>query len=123
MQTNWERFRDAAVVLAGGGPVKQRLCEAFQAHLRGLDPEDLPRDLRGPYGMLVSALQSGQRIGTLDAVSASIRKMSEPEAARYAQSIVQMFAGLGEQPAAARATLLRAVPNEEDGIPAFLNRA
>ena len=124
MQTNWECFRDAVVVLAGGGPVKQRLTEAYQAHLRGLDPEDLPRDLREPFAALVAALQSGQRIGTLDAISASVRKMSEADAARHAQSIVQLFAGLHEPPAASRlAAMLRAVPSDEDDVPAFLNRA
>lgn len=123
MQTNWEQFRDAVTVLAGGGPVKQRLTEAFQRHLRNLDPEDLPRDLRGPYGVLVAAMQCGPRVGALDAVSASVRKMSEADAARYAQSIVHMFAGLQEPPAANRPAALRAVPDAADEIPAFLNRA
>jgi hypothetical protein len=123
MQTNWDRFRDAVLVLAGGGPVKQRLTDAFQTHLRNLDPEDLPRDLRGPYSTLVTALQSGQRVGTLDAISASVRKMSEAEAARHAQSIVHMFAGLQEPAAANRPAVLRAVPSADDEIPAFLNRA
>jgi hypothetical protein len=124
MQTNWERFRDAVVVLAGGGPVKQRLTDAYQGQLSGLDPEDLPRDLRGPYAALVTALQSGQRVGSLDAISAAVRKMSEADAAGYAQSIVQMFAGLHEPPAASRpGAMLRAVPSDEDDVPAFLNRA
>lgn len=123
MQTNWERFRDAVVVLAGSGPVKQRLTDACQGHLRGLDPEDLPRELRGPYSALMTALQSGQRCGTLDAIAASVRKMSESDAAHHAQSIVQMFADLQEPGAANRPAVLRAVPNAEDEIPAFLNRA
>jgi hypothetical protein len=123
MQTSWERFRDAVLVLAGGGPVKQRLTDAYQTHLAGLDPEELPRDLRGPYGALVAALRSGQRVGTLDAIPASVRKMSEAEAARHAQSIVHMFAGLHEPSAASRPAVLRAVPDVEDEIPAFLNRA
>ena len=123
MQTNWERFRDAVVVLAGGGPVKQRLTDAYQAHLRDLDADDLPRDLRGPYSTLVTALQSGQRVGTLDAISASVRKMSEADAAGHAQSIVHMFAGLQEPAAANRPAVLRAVPSPDDEIPAFLNRA
>jgi hypothetical protein len=123
MSTSWERFRDAAVVLAGGGPVKQRLTDAYQRFLCELDPADLPHDLHGPYGLLVTALQSGQRIGTLDAVAASVRKMSEADAARHAQSIVQMFAGLQEPPLSTRPAALRAVPDADDEIPAFLNRA
>lgn len=124
MQTSWERFRDAVVVLAGGGPVKQRLTDAFQCQLRDIDPESLPRELRGPFCTLLAALQSGQRVGTLDAISASVRKMSEAEAARHAQSIVHMFAGLQEPTAANRPAVLRAVPSTaDDEIPAFLNRA
>ena len=124
MQTSWDCFRDAVVVLAGGGPVKQRLTEAYQTHLRDFDPEELPRELRGPYSALVTALQSGQRVGSLDAVSASVRKMSEAEAARHAQDIVHMFAQLHESSATSRpAALLRAVPSDDDEIPAFLNRA
>ena len=122
MQTNWDSFRDAVLVLAGGGPVKQRLTDAYQSHLRDVDAEDLPRDLRGPYSTLVTALQSGQRVGTLDAISASVRKMSEADAARHAESIVHMFAGLHET-AASRPAVLRAVPSPDDEIPAFLNRA
>ena len=123
MQTSWEHFRSAVVVLAGGGPVKQRLTEAYQGHLRDISPEDLPRELRSSYLSLVTALQSSQRTGSLDAVSASIRKMSEADAARHAQEIVHMFAGLHEpQPSSRTAALLRAVPSDED-IPAFLNRA
>jgi len=123
MQTSWERFRNAAVVLAGGGPVKQRLTEAYQGHLRDVSPDDLPREIRSSYLSLVTALQSSQRTGSLDAVSASVRKMSEADAARHAQAIVHMFAGLHEpQPSSRAAALLRAVPSDED-IPAFLNRA
>jgi len=122
MQTEWECFRDAVVLLAGGGPVKQRLTDAFQAHLRHLSADALPRDLRGPFGTLVAALQSGQRVGTLDAIAASVRKMSEAEAARHAQSVVHMFASL-QEPSMSRPAVLRAVPNADDEIPAFLNRA
>ena len=120
---NWERFRGAVLVLAGGGPVKQRLTEAFQGHLRDIDPESLPRDLRGAYTALAQALQSAQRAGCLDAIAASVRKMSETDAAAHAQAIVHIFGSLLEPQIANRpATVLRAVP-DDDEIPAFLNRA
>jgi hypothetical protein len=119
----WERFRDASVVLAGGGAVKPRLLQAFQAHLAELTLEELPRDLRAPYQALAAALHSSQRTGSLDALSVSVLKMSEAEACRHAQDIVRMFGGLNEAPAAIRpATVLRAVP-DPDAVPAFLNRA
>jgi hypothetical protein len=125
MQTNLERFRNAALVLAGSGPLKQRLAEAYHAHLASLAADDLPRELRDRYLALAAALHSTQRTGTLDSVSASILKLSEAQACEHARSIVVMFSSLHEStPAAASrpATLLRAVPDDQE-IPSFLNRA
>lgn len=123
MQTTLERFRGATMVLAGSGPVKQRLALAFHGHLSSLALDDLPRELRNPYSALATAFHSARRAGSLDAVSASVLKMSEAEACEHAQTIVRMFGSLHEIPSASRpATLLRAVPEEQD-IPAFLNRA
>jgi hypothetical protein len=123
MQTTLERFRDATLVLVGSGPVKQRLALAFHGHLSSLALDDLPRELRSPYSILAAAFYSARRTGSLDAVSASVLKMSEAEACQHAQAIVRMFGSLHETPSASRpATLLRAVPDEQD-IPAFLNRA
>jgi hypothetical protein len=123
MQTNFERFRDASLLLVGGGPLKQRLAQAFHRHLINLTVEDLPRDLRDPYAQLAAAFHSAHRTGSLDAVTSSVLKMSEAEACGHAQAIVRMFSSLHEgQPASRPATLLRAVPDDQD-IPAFLNRA
>jgi len=123
MQTTLERFRDAALVLVGGGPIKQRLALAFHGHLSNLALDDLPRELRNPYAALAAAFHSAERTGSLDAVSASVLKMSEAEACQHAQAIVRMFGSLHETTAASRpAILLRAVPDEQD-IPPFLNRA
>jgi hypothetical protein len=122
MTDHWERLRDAVVVLAGGGPVKQRLTEACQVHLKEVDPGDLPRELRPAFEALLAALQNAPRTGSLDAVSVSVRKMSEAEAAAHSQAVVHMFAGLQEPAPGARAARLRAVPSDDE-IPAFLNRA
>lgn len=125
MQTNLERFRNAALVLAGSGSVKQRLAQAFHVHLGSLPVEELPRDLRERFTALATALHSTQRTGTLDSVSASILKMSEAQACEHAHAIVSMFSSLHESvPVVANrpATVLRAVPDDQD-VPAFLNRA
>jgi len=125
MQTNLERFRNAALVLAGSGSVKQRLAEAFHGHLGTLAVDDLPRELRERFSALAAALHSTQRTGSLDSVSASVLKMSEAQACEHSQAIVLMFSSLHEAPpaiASRPATLLRAVPDEPE-IPAFLNRA
>lgn len=123
MHSHWERFREATLVLAGSGSIKQRLAEAYQQHLRDLDPQDLPRELRAPLENLIDAMQRGKRTGSLDAVAASVLKLSEAEAARHAQAVVRIFAGLHDQPPAARAaSVLRAV-QADDEPPAFLSRA
>lgn len=125
MQTSLERFRNAALVLAGSGPVKQRLAQAFHDHLGTLAVDELPRELRERYSALAAALHSTKRTGTLDTVSASILKMSEAQACEHAQAIVLMFGSLHDAaPASASrpSSLLRVVPDDEE-IPAFLNRA
>lgn len=125
MQTHLERFNDATLVLAGSGPVKQRLAQAYHCHLMSLAVEELPRELRERFSALATALHSAQRTGTLDAVSASVRKMSEAQACEHAQAIVRMYGSLHELQSTSPSrsiTVLRAVPDEQE-IPAFLNRA
>ncbi len=119
MTDHWERLRDAVVVLAGGGPVKQRLTEAYQGHLRELDPDDLPRELRPSFEALLAALQNAPRTGSLDAVSVSVRKMSEAEAAAHSQAVVRMFADLQEPAPGARAgtAACRAERRRDPGVP------
>jgi hypothetical protein len=126
MRTDWERFRDAVLVLAGSGPIKQRLADAYLAHLREVEQGALPKDVQSTFADLCAALLSGPKSGTLSPVAASVLKMSEADAARHAQRIVTIFAGLHEQhpahPANRSAALLRSVPNDDE-LPAFLNRA
>lgn len=126
MPTDWERLRDAVVVMTGAGTVKQRLIDAFLRHLQDIEPDALPREVRAEFAALGDALRSGPKTCSLNPVAASVLKMSEPEAARHAQTIVSIFAGLHEQhpahPASRATALLRAVPKDDD-VPAFLNRA
>ena len=139
MHTDWECFRDAVVVLAGVHEdllvalTQQRTDGGQLDELRAVsdDRQDLhggePRDVRGEFAELKAALQSGSRTGRLSPVAACVLKMSEAEAARHAATIVSIFAGLHEQhpalPANRSAALLRAVPSDDDDLPAFLNRA
>lgn len=124
MATTWDRLRDAVLVLAGSGPVKQRLGDAYQAHLASLRPDDLPREARERFTALQASLKSCRRTGSLDGVSASVLKLSEHEAASLARTIVEIFVTVSEAaaPGASRAgPVLHAVTDDE--IPAFLNRA
>ena len=82
--SNLEHLDGAVRVLVGVGPVKQRLAEASTRHLAAVDPDDLPRDLAGTFSALMSTLNTAPAVGGLSSIEATIRKMSEQDAARHA---------------------------------------
>lgn len=97
MDDNWGRFRDAAMVMAGQGPIKQRLIHACRQHLTDIEPEELPHEVRADFDRLHSAISSARAAGVRDQIEASILKMSESEAGRHGVSIVMMFAALSSR--------------------------
>jgi hypothetical protein len=112
MTTTWDLFHGAALALVGAGTVKQRLAFAYRQFLFDLDPESLPRELRNDYQWLSEKLTSGRAVGGLGVVEATVRKMSDPDATRCAERIVEMFSVLTEtatQSHVARTHGLRAV--------------
>lgn len=98
MTSTWEQFLEAVVILAGPGPVKQRLTDAYTQHLADVEADDLPRDIHATLSVLMQAMTSSPRSGGLSAAAASVLKMSEVEAGRHAASVVRIFSGL-KQPA------------------------
>jgi len=116
MQTNLERFRNAAMVLAGSGPVKQRLAQAFHAHLG----TSMPTICRGNSGSVLRARGCAPPYAADR--HARLRLGQHPEdvgdsGCEHAQSIVLMFGSLHEAPPATAArpsALLRAVPDDRD---------
>lgn len=126
MPSNWEHFRRAAAVLVGPGPVKQRLADAYLRHLRAVDANALPAEIHPNFLELAAALSSVRATGGLNAVEASVRKMSEPEAGKHATAVLEMLvelAGGDNREPAASVRQLRLVSGEDDELPAFLNRA
>ena len=126
MSSNWEHFRHAAAVLVGPGPVKQRLADAFVGHLRAVDLDSLPADVLPRFRELSTALQSSPPTCGLNAVVATVRKMSEQEAGQRAAQVLELLvalAGSDNREPVAGARQLRLVSGEDDEIPAFLNRA
>jgi hypothetical protein len=117
MDDNWGRFRDAAMVMAGQGPIKQRLIHACRQHLTDIEPEELPHEVRADFDRLHSAISSARAAGVRDQIEASILKMSESEAGRHGVSIVMMFAALSSRQLRAHAVRaappLRAVSGED----------
>jgi hypothetical protein len=113
MSSAWESLLAATLVLASAGPMKQRLLEAYNAHLAQLSDEDLPRELRDDYGELARQMSYIRPLRGETAVQATVRKMSDAEAGTCAQRIVRMLATLARIQGQAR-PLLRAVNSSED---------
>ena len=110
MTTTWDLFHRAALTLVGVGTIKQRLTQAYRRYLFELDEESLPRELRSDFAWLTEQVTSGRAMGGLGIVEATVRKMSDSDAARCAERIFEMFSVLTEaQPRAARAHGLRAI--------------
>ena len=131
MAAHWEDFHSALQVLVGTGPVKQRLVDAYRHHLGSLREHDLPDAVRDRFVALRAAMHEAPATGGLTAPEASVRKMSEKDAAAHATSLLEMFAVLSVLNESEGAPRLRIVANSDGDertddlfeVPAFLSRA
>lgn len=89
-----EKLYSAAIELAGEGPIKKRLIGAYEHHLDGLEDEHMPHEIRDDFSALRRALCSVRPLPGETAVLATVRKMSDGEASRYATQIVSMFSAV-----------------------------
>jgi hypothetical protein len=87
-------LQQATVTLSQGGALKERLAEAYAEHLIQIDSEDLPEHLRTEFDALCSAMRRERPQPRESAIRASVRKMSNEEAARHAAVVVKVFAGV-----------------------------
>jgi hypothetical protein len=114
MSATWDRFHGAALLLAGAGPVKQRLADAFRKYLFDLEIDELPRELRAEFLSLSASLTAGRAVGGLSVIDATVRKFSDAQAAAYAARLISMYGSLGQAPAQAqRAPALRAINSSQ----------
>jgi hypothetical protein len=86
-----DKLLSATVELAGSGSIKQRLVDAYVHHLAELNEEQMPQEIRDDFCALTRALRTARPLRGEDAVLATVRKMSDCEAKRYAAQIVNMF--------------------------------
>lgn len=86
-----DRFQSAVYRLAGDGPVKTRLIEAFSEHLEDLDDTLLPLQIESGFLSLREALQQHRPVGRETAVEATVRKMSTAQASVCAFEIVTLL--------------------------------
>jgi hypothetical protein len=114
MTATWDRFHGAALLLAGAGPVKQRLADAFRTHLVDLDVKELPRELRAEFLSLSASLTSGRAVGGSSVIDATVRKLSEVQAAAYSGRFIVMYGLLAQSRAQGqRAPALRALNSSQ----------
>jgi hypothetical protein len=103
-----ELLQQATVTLSQGGAIKDRLADAYAAYLIQIDSEDLPEHLRAEFNALCAAMRRERPQPRESAIRASVRKMSNDEAARHAAAVVKVFAGVAR---AGSATSTRRVRN------------
>jgi hypothetical protein len=126
MAALWDVLHQAVRVLVGTGPVKQRLIEAWRDHLATVREQDAPEPLRASLLALRAAMHAAPATGGMTAPEASVRKMSELDAAAHATSILEMFAVLSvttEQDVAPRLRIVGGEDHVAEDVPAFLSRA
>jgi hypothetical protein len=107
------RLEAAALSLTGPGPIKDRLCDAYCAHLEDVTETDLPAECGEEYAAMIQALHRVRALPGEHVVRASIRKLSNEEARRYAELVVRlygMFAGMHYQLSGARSPVRGSAP-------------
>ena len=132
MAAHWDDFHAAMQVLVGTGPVKQRLVDAYRRHLAALREHDLPDPVRDRFDSLRAAMHEAPATGGMTAPEASVRKMSEMDAAAHATAILEMFtvlSALNESESVPRLRIVAgggvddALTDDLFEVPAFLSRA
>jgi len=109
MNGAWECFFAAALKLAMAGSIKQRLTEAYQAHLSSLDSTELPKELRDEFTTLSAQLCSERPMRGESSVHATVRKMSDSDASRCATRILMLMGAMTRLQQQPRSPMLRAV--------------
>ncbi len=98
------RLEAAALSMTGPGTIKDRLLDAC-SHLEDVQESDLPGALGAEFAEMIQALHRASALPGDDVVKASVRKLSNEEARRYAELVVRlygMFAGMKHQIQSAR---------------------
>ncbi len=111
MDTTWQQLEGAALVLTRSSSIKDRLAEAYRDHLSQVNPEEIPEPLRPQFRACLEALTRERPQRGEEAVRATVRKMSNPEADEIACSLVRLYGALlRESLCPSDAALLTTVP-------------
>ena len=91
MISAWESLHYATLELVKSTPIKQRLVEAYRRHLHSIVADQLPAEVRETFAQVITALCGIKPLRGEDSVTASVRKMSIPQADDCAALIVEIF--------------------------------
>jgi DNA repair ATPase RecN len=92
MSAAWESLHRATHELASSDSIKQRLINAFSNHLKELDPASLPPEQRERFESLAARLTCVRPLRGENAVTATVRKMSNSEASECAHQLIDLVA-------------------------------
>ena len=98
MNAAWESLVLAARELAAASPIKHRLTNAFSKHLSELDAAELPHEVRQRFRDLQARLTVVPPMRGESAICATVRKMSNDEAAECACCIVDILGACSPAP-------------------------
>jgi hypothetical protein len=91
MVSAWDSLHSATLELVRSAPIKQRLIAAYRRHLARIQEEQLPAEARGSFARVMQSLAGVAPLRGEDAVTASVRKMSNQEADDCAALVVEIF--------------------------------
>ena len=112
----------AVLALVGHGALKDRLCTAYCEHLDGVGEQDLPEELQDEFAAMTRVMHGARALPGDSVVRASIRKLSNDEAERYAALIVRLHSLRVQELAATQRTVPRTLspPLETTPLAALL---
>lgn len=100
------KLETAVTILVGHGALKDRLALAYADCLEQLDEQDLPIEVQDEFAQMTQAMHRARALPGDNIVRASIRKLSNEEAQRYAALVLRMY-GLRMSDLAAARTPVR----------------
>jgi hypothetical protein len=104
------KLEGAVTILTGHGALKDRLALAYSDYLEHLDLQELPEETQREFAELSLATHRARALPGDTIVRASIRKLSNEEAQRYASLAVRMYGLHMADLAAAQAPVRDATP-------------
>jgi len=86
-----EQLEAAVTALAAQGALKDRLAQAWCSHLETIDAQDLPLESQQDFSEMSKSIHGARVLPGDNIVRASVRKLSNEEAERFAALIVRIY--------------------------------